>query len=198
MNGTTIDIERLARENLAKAREVVRRSGVVEAWRGVGAKVNLVGSVATGLLMTHRDIDFHIYTDALDVAESFKAIARICENPDISRLAYANLAGTNEACFEWHVWYNLDGEEWQIDMIQILAGSQFDGYFERVAERIKAVLTPETRRAILELKYQTPANEHIAGIEYCRAVLADGVRSYGDFEKWRKTHAQTGIVDRCP
>lgn len=71
----------------------------------------------------------------------------------------------------------LENEEWQIDMIQILKGSQFDGYFEYVAERIKAVLTPETRRTIQELKYLTPDNEHIIGIEYYQAEISDNVRN---------------------
>ena len=154
--------------------------------------------MATGLLMKHRDIDFHIYTDKLDATESFKAISRICVNPNVIRLEYRNLAATDEACLEWHVWYNLDGEEWQIDMIQILRGSQFDGYFEHVAERIKAALTPERRRTILELKYLTPSEEHIAGIEYYQAVIADGVRTYVQFTAWRKEHPMTGINQWCP
>lgn len=192
------DIVPLADATQKQAREVIRQSGIREAWESIGAKVNQVGSMATGLLMKHRDIDFHIYTDKLDATESFKAISRICVNPNVIRLEYRNLAATDEACLEWHVWYNLDGEEWQIDMIQILRGSQFDGYFEHVAERIKAALTPERRRTILELKYLTPSEEHIAGIEYYQAVIADGVRTYVQFTAWRKEHPMTGINQWCP
>lgn len=192
------DIVPLADATQKQAREVIRQSGIREAWESIGAKVNQVGSMATGLLMKHRDIDFHIYTDKLDATESFKAISRICVNSNIIRLEYRNLAATDEACLEWHVWYNLDGEEWQIDMIQILRGSQFDGYFEHVAERIKAALTPERRRTILELKYLTPSEEHIAGIEYYQAVIADGVRTYVQFTAWRKEHPMTGINQWCP
>lgn len=192
------DIVPLADATQKQAREVIRQSGIREAWESIGAKVNQVGSMATGLLMKHRDIDFHIYTDKLDATESFKAISRICVNPNVIRLEYRNLAATDEACLEWHVWYNLDGEEWQIDMIQILRGSQFDGYFEHVAERIKAALTPERRRTILELKYLTPLEEHIAGIEYYQAVIADGVRTYVQFTAWRKEHPMTGINQWCP
>ena len=50
-----------------------------------------------------------------------------------------------------------DNELWQIDMIHIVKGSRYDGYFEKMAERITAVLTDETRQAILKLKYETPA-----------------------------------------
>ena len=181
-----------------RASEVIRRSGVRDAWESIGANVNQVGSMATGLLMKHLDLDFHIYTDTLNPAESFKAITQICADPNVSQLEYRNLAATDEACLEWHIRYDLDGESWQIDMIQILKGSQFDGFFERVANRIEAVLTPETRRSILELKYLTPENKHIAGIEYYQAVIADGVRTWPEFTEWRKAHPANGINLWCP
>ena len=194
----TDDIEIIAQNNLKKALQVIEKSCVRQAWESIGATVNQVGSMAMGLLMKHRDIDFHIYTDKLDIAESFKVIQKICANPAVRSMEYRNLADTEEACLEFHVQFILDDEEWQIDMIQILKGSQFDGYFEQVAQRIKAVLTPETRRTILELKYLTPDDEHIMGIEYYQAVISDGVHSYPEFIKWRETHCATGIIEWCP
>ena len=192
------DIEIIAQNNLGKAERVIENSGVRQAWESIGAAVNQVGSMAMGLLMKHRDIDFHIYTDKLDIVESFKAVQKICANPAVTRMEYRNLADREEACLEFHVWFMLDNEEWQIDMIQILKGSQFDGFFENVAERIKAALTPETRRTILELKYLTPDDEHIMGIEYYQAVIADGVKTYPEFIQWRKTHPATGIISWSP
>ena len=50
----------LAALNTERAMEVVRDSGIIGIWESVGARVNLVGSLKTGLLMKHRDIDFHI------------------------------------------------------------------------------------------------------------------------------------------
>ena len=194
----TNNIEVIAQNNLEKATLVIEKSGVREAWKSIGATVNQVGSMAMGLLMKHRDIDYHIYTEKFDIAKSFEVVKKICNNPAVSRMEYRNLADTEEACLEFHVWFMLDDEEWQIDMIQILKGSQFDGYFERVAQRIKAVLTPETRRAILELKYLTPEDEHIMGIEYYQAVIADGIRTYPEFLQWRKKHPANGIVNWYP
>ena len=194
----TNNIEVIAQNNLEKAALVIEKSGVLEAWGSIGATVNQVGSIAMGLLMKHRDIDFHIYTEKLDIAESFKAVQKICTNPAVTRMEYRNLVDTEEACLEFHVWFMLDNEEWQIDMIQILKGSQFDGYFENVAERIKAVLTPEIRHTILELKYLTPDDEHIMGIEYYQAVIADNVKTYPEFVQWREKHPATGIVTWCP
>ena len=194
----TNNIELIAKDKFEKALLVIKKSGVRQAWESIGATVNQVGSMAMGLLMKHRDIDFHIYTEKLDIAKSFEVIKKICDNPAVTRMEYRNLADTEEACLEFHIWFMLDDEEWQIDMIQILKGSQFDGYFERVAQRIKAVLTPETRRAILELKYLTPEDEHIMGIEYYQAVIADGIRTYPEFLQWRKKHPANGIVNWYP
>ena len=192
------DIELIAQNNFEKALLVIEKSNVRQAWESIGATVHQVGSMAMGLLMKHRDIDFHIYTGELNVSESFKVIEKLCANPSVTRMEYRNLADTAEACLEFHIWFMLENEEWQIDMIQILKGSQFDGYFENVAARIKAVLTPETRRTILELKYHTPDDEHIMGIEYYQAVIADNVKTYPEFIQWRSEHPVTGIVTWCP
>ena len=154
--------------------------------------------MAMGLLMKHRDIDFHIYTENLDIAASLQVIQKICSDPSVSRMEYRNLIHTEESCLEFHVWFMHENEEWQIDMIQILKNSQFDGYFEHVAERIKTVLTPEKRRTILKLKYETPENLHIMGIEYYQAVIAYGINSYEEFLEWRKQHPVTGIITWCP
>ena len=67
-----------------------------------------------------------------------------------------------------------------------------------MAERITAVLTPETREAILRLKYETPDTEKIIGVEYYQAVIRDGIRNYTDFTIWRKQHPVTGIVKWIP
>ena len=91
-----------------------------------------------------------------------------------------------------------DGRLWQIDMIHLPEGSPWEGYFERVADRIAAVLTPETREAILRLKYETPDEEKIPGIAYYRAVLAEGVRSYAEFAAWLREHPIEGIIEWMP
>ena len=64
---------------------------------------------------------------------------------------------------------------------------------EKVAKRIAAVLTDETRRTILQLKFETPETEKVMGVEYYQAVIRDGVRSYAEFEEWRKQYPVTGV-----
>ena len=190
-----MDILELAKRNQQKAWEIIEDTRIVRIWEGIGAKVNLVGSLRTGLLMKHRDIDFHIYTSPLDLSASFRAMAELAENTSVKKIEYTNLLHTAEACIEWHAWYqDMEGELWQMDMIHIQEGSRYDGYFERVAERISAVLTDEMRLAILKLKYETPDTEKIMGVEYYQAVIQDGVRSYPEFEEWRRLHPAVGVV----
>ena len=189
----------LAAANQQRAQEVIRDSCIESIWRSVGAEPHLVGSLRTGLLMTHRDIDFHIYSSPLRVADSFAAMARLAENSRIRRIEYGNLLDTSEECLEWHAWYaDADDQLWQIDMIHMPQGSAYDGYFERVADRIAAVLTDQTRETILRLKYETPETEKIMGIEYYQAVLRDGVRTYAEFEAWRAANPVTGVLEWMP
>ena len=48
-----------------------------------------------------------------------------------------------------------------MDMIHIREGSRYDGYFEKVAQRISEIMTDEIRETILRLKYETPETEKI-------------------------------------
>lgn len=194
-----MNILELAKRNQQKAWEIIEDTRIVRIWEGIGAKVNLVGSLRTGLLVKHRDIDFYIYTSPWDLSASFRAMAELAENTSVKKIEYTNLLHTAEACIEWHAWYqDMEGELWQMDMIHIQEGSRYDGYFERVAERISAVLTDEMRLAILKLKYETPDTEKIMGVEYYQAVIQDGVRSYPEFEEWRRLHPAVGVVEWVP
>lgn len=189
----------IATRNQQKAWKIVEDIRIVPIWENVGAKVNLVGSLKTGLLMKHRDIDFHIYTSHLNLSDSFRAMARLAENTSIKRIECINLLHTVEECIEWHAWYqDTESELWQIDMIHIRKGSRYDGYFEKVAERISTVMTEEMRQTILKLKYETQETEKIMGIEYYQAVIRDGVHSFPEFEEWRKLHPVTGVMEWMP
>ena len=69
-----MNILELAKRNQQKAWEIIEDTRIVRIWEGIGAKVNLVGSLRIGLLMKHRNIDFHIYTSPLDLSASFRAM----------------------------------------------------------------------------------------------------------------------------
>ena len=193
------ELLKIAAANQQRAREVIRETDLEAIWQQVGAEPNRVGSLRTGVLMTHRDIDFHIYSSPLRLADSFAAMARLAENSRIRSITFNNLLDAPDQCLEWHAWYaDADDRLWQIDMIHMPKGSAYDGYFERVADRIAAVLTDRTRETILRLKYETPEAEKIMGIEYYQAVLRDGVGTYAEFEAWRAANPVTGILEWMP
>ena len=196
----TQEILTLAAANQRRAGEILDELRLRELWQEAGARAEVVGSLRSGLLCRHLDIDLHVYTPApLRVEESFAVMARIARNPRIRRIEYANLLDAEDCCLEWHAQYeDRDGRVWQIDMSHMEEGSPWAGYFERVADRIAAVLTAETREAILRLKYETPEGEKIPGIVYCRAVLEGGVRDAAAFENWLENHPAEGIMKWIP
>lgn len=177
------------------AKSILAELKIIEIWAKHGAKANLVGSLATGLLMKRRDIDLHIYSDNFSIAESFAAISEIAEQQGITEVIYKNLLDTEEKCLEWHAYFkDKQGNIWNIDMIHILKDTKYAGYFEDVAAQISAALTEETRLAILTIKNDAPQDAGIMGIEIYKAVLQNGVRTYAEFENWRKANPPQGII----
>ena len=191
----TTDYAAAAQKNETHAHAVIRKSGIIPAWKNIGAEINLVGSLKIGTLGKHPDIDFHTYTPELYIRQSFAVMAQIAQNPQARHIEFVNLADTEECCFEWHIWFDdNNGTLWQIDIIQIKRGTKYDGYFEKQAEEIKAAMSEEMRQTIIRLKFETPDNFKIAGIEYYKAVIQDGITNFDDFMKWRKSHNFEGII----
>ena len=189
----------IAQINQQRAHEIIQELNLIPLWASINVEAHLVGSLRMGLLMKHLDIDLHLYSDPVSLADDFRIIARLAQNHRIKQIEYANLLDTEEACLEWHLHYEDPlNQMWQIDMIHMLKDSHYDGYFEQMADRIVAALTVEARHTILQLKYETPESEKIMGIEYYQAVLRDGVKNYAEFETWRRQHPLTGIVTWMP
>ena len=86
-----MDILDLARRNQQKARKIIEDTKIIPIWESIGAKVNLVGSLSTGLLMKHLDIDFHIYTSQFSLCDSFQAMVKFTENKSFMKMEHKNL-----------------------------------------------------------------------------------------------------------
>ncbi len=170
-----------------RAYEILKDSGVALVWENAGADVRLVGSLKMNLLAKHRDIDLHVYSDGITEEQSFAIAAQMAKNPKVIEIKCLNGLHTDEHCIAWHLKYRMSEDEiWQIDIIHIERGTTYDGYFEEMAERIKRHLTDDLRELILQMKYETPDNEEIHGVEYYEAVIADGVRSLPELREWLK------------
>lgn len=183
------EINDLALANQKKARDVLNESGIVDIWKTSGCRVNIIGSLRMGLLASHRDIDLHVYSSGITTENSFAVAAKIAKSPKVVEVKCINGLHTDEHCVAWHVFYKADdGLIWQFDIIHIEEGTEYDGYFERMADRIIEIITPEQHDTILRLKFETPQEKDYHGVEYYEAVIANGITSLSDFEKWVIEH----------
>ncbi|QHI70892.1 phosphoglycerate mutase family protein [Tichowtungia aerotolerans] len=188
-----------AKQMQEKAWSVIEETSVVNHWSSIGATINLVGSLKTGLLINNRDIDFHIYTSPFKLSDSFLAMSKLAESKRIKSVSYSNLLESEDKCIEWHAIYeDQDGDSWKMDMIHILNESPFAGYFENVADRILKVLTPETRKAILRIKNAVPDDREVMSIQIYKAVIEDGIRDLDSFWRWEKKNPSEGIITWVP
>lgn len=182
------EIIELALANQEKGKTILKTSGIPEIWERHGCRVNLVGSLRMGLLASHRDIDLHVYSKGITEQSSFAIAAEIAANPDVIEIKCINGLRTEEHCIAWHVYYRHEGEVWQLDIIHIEEGTQYDGFFEKMADRITEVLTPTLRETILRLKFETPEGKDYHGVEYYEAVIAAGITTMTTFEAWVANH----------
>lgn len=182
------EINDLALANQKKAAVVLAESGIAEIWKESGCRVNVVGSLRMGLLVKHRDIDLHVYSQGITVESSFAIASKIAKNPCITEIKCINGLHTDEQCIAWHFYYKHEGEIWQFDVIHIEEGSRYDGYFENMADRIVEVMTATKRDTILRLKFETPVETDYHGVEYYEAIIADDVNSMSEFECWVEQH----------
>jgi len=183
------EIRDLALSNQQKALKILEQSGIANIWKEAGCRVNIVGSLRMGLMASHKDIDLHVYSSDITEDSSFAIAAKIAQNPNVTEIKCINGLYTDEHCMAWHVFYKAADESlWQFDIIHIEEGTEYDGYFERMADRIVEVMTPEQRDIILRLKFETPEDKDFHGVEYYEAVIADGIKEMSDFEKWVAEH----------
>lgn len=183
------EINELADANLGKAREMMEKSGITKIWEEAGCRVEIVGSVKMKLLANNRDIDLHVYSSGITEESTFSIAARMSAKPGVIEITSINGLHTDEHCMAWHVKFQSEnGEIWKFDIIHIESGSEYDGYFERMAERIMEVMTPEQRETILRLKFFTPEDETIRGVEYYEAVISDGIGTIDELRIWVREH----------
>lgn len=194
-----MDILELAKQNQQTAWKVLEETGIIPAWERIGATVHLVGSLKSGLLAKSKDIDMHIYTEKLDVTESFSVMQELAGRLSLKEIQYKNLIQTEEECIEWHALYeDKDMNTWKFDLIHIRKNSKYDGVVERMTAAIIDRLTPEIRKTILQIKFDVPDNIMIPGVEIYHAVFTGGVRNYEELEQWRKTNPLIDSLDWLP
>lgn len=181
-----------------KARKVLVESGIADVWMTHGCRVNIVGSLRMGLLASHRDIDLHVYSKDITEEKSFAIAAVIAKLPGVTEIKCINGLNTDEHSIAWHFTYVYGEESWKFDIIHIEEGSHYDGYFERMADRIVEVMTRSQKETILRLKFDTPLDKNIRGVEYYEAVIADGITNLEELEQWIVSHRRKPLYYWIP
>jgi hypothetical protein len=181
------------------ALQMLRHLDIVNSCHAVGGTVNIVGSLKSDLMLNHRDIDLHMYTDEPIIEKSFSVLMRIAENKAVKDIQYKNLLETKEECIEWHLQAeDNNGNLWKLDIIHIRKGSFYDGFFENVTNRIIGNLTPETREAILRIKYGLGEGSCVPGIQIYHAVMEHGISNYDDFVQWSVNNPVNAVLEWVP
>ena len=146
----TMDLVARSRARSRRALEILEALSLLEGWRRYGRPV-VVGAVANALALD-PDIDMEIYCPQLRPEHGFAVLGAAAQNPGVRETLFQNhMAGPDKALY-WQIRYvEDDGEVWKIDM-----WSAPDDYAlprgEDLVAPLGRALTPEIRRAILELK----------------------------------------------
>ena len=194
-----MDIIELSKHNQQLAWDILENTRIVSVWESLGARVNIVGSLKTGLLMKNKDIDMHIYTDELVIADSFAVMGKLAEKLGLEEIQYKNLVNTEEECIEWHALYkDKEMNLWKFDMIHLRNGSKYDGVVEKVTDAMIRHWTCDIRRTILQIKYDMPDNVNIPGIEIYHAVFTGGVKNYRELMQYRVDNPLVDSLEWTP
>ena len=190
-------IERAA-DRRRVAESILADLDLVRKWERFGRPV-LVGAVAYDLVVD-PDIDMEVYCPDLRTEHGFQVLGECSLNPKVTKARFSNeLTGRDKALY-WQLRYrHNDGIEWKIDMWS--APQDYDlPRSEYFIEPMRASLTPETRKAILELKELRSLDSGVQcpSVDLYRAVLDDDVRTADDLLRWLESHETGNLTDWKP
>jgi hypothetical protein len=189
----------VSRQMRQAASKVLVDLNIADYCKEVDGSLNIVGSLKTDLMLNHRDIDLHFYTCEPMIEKSFSFMERLARNKAVKDIQVKNLLDSKEECIEWHLWYEAEeGISWKLDIIHIRKGSFYDGFFEEVTNKVIQKLTPETKEAILRIKYELGEKSNVPGIQIYHAVLEHGIKKYADFIQWSKKNPVDAVLEWIP
>jgi hypothetical protein len=181
-----------SREREARAREILDRLGLQEAWARFGRPV-LVGAVAHGLAWD-PDIDLEVYCPKLSPDHGFAVLARAVREPGVLAAVFQNHLPGPDGAYYWRLDFrDTDGTDWKIDM-----WSAPDDYplprGETLVGPLARALSPDAKLAILRLKaWRSATGIGLLSIDLYRAVLDGGVRDPEGLSAWLAGN-ETGLL----
>ncbi|GCE12431.1 hypothetical protein [Tengunoibacter tsumagoiensis] len=182
------DILDQTEQRLKIAHTILSELQLFERWRAFGTPI-LVGAVAYGLAMA-ADIDMEIYCDVPRIEDGFAILRDCAMHPNVRKARFGNYLDQQDEGLYWRLVYRTADEiDWKIDMWS-LRRDHPGPCAAQLVEPLRQALTPETRRAILELKalMQNGSIPHHPSIDIYRAVIDGGVRTSAELETWLELH----------
>lgn len=81
---------------------------------------------------------------------------------------------------------------------EVRSRKMFGDYMVYLNGKPVILMTDELIDAILRLKYETPCGMSVMGVEYYRAMIEGGARTWDEFASWRKRNPADDIVEWTP
>lgn len=178
-----------------QAQQILRELCLMERWQAYGQPI-LVGAVAYELVV-NPDLDMEIYCPGDPrIADGFAILEACAQHPRVTQASFSNRLNTPDQGYYWQLRYLAeDGVEWKVDMWSVRFDHPGPTSRDFVAPMRRA-LTPETRRAILEIKERMLADSALRTISMriYQAVLEGGSRTFEQFAAWHAAHPDPGLV----
>jgi hypothetical protein len=198
MNSTHLSPEEIAIRRRETASHILGELQLIERWSRFGRPV-IVGAFAYDLMFA-RDIDFEIYCPRLRIDDGFDVLRACAVHPSVTQTQFINALNTPDQALYWQIrCRDHEDEEWKIDM-----WSAPEDYplprGENLVGPILRALTPESRRAILNLKAAMRQDPTLAcvSIHLYRAVISDGIRTIDQWRAWLAASDTDGLSDWRP
>ncbi|MEU7141916.1 hypothetical protein ABZ942_20860 [Nocardia sp. NPDC046473] len=191
---STPDVLEQSRQRIRQAHEILTRLRLFERWQAFGTPI-LVGAMACELAMA-PDIDIEIYCDAPCIEDGFTVLRDCAVLDNVRKARFGNHLNDPDEGLYWRLDYRAtDGTDWKIDMWMLRRDHPGPCAAQLVAP-LRAALTPEIRRTILELKslMQTGTIPRCPSIDIYRAVIDGGLHSDADLAKWLAVHPRDQLT----
>lgn len=188
------DVLEQSRQRTQQAHEILNRLELFDRWQAFGTPI-LVGAVAYELTMA-PDIDIEIYCDAPRIENGFTVLRDCAVLDNVRKARFGNYLDDPDEGLYWRLDYRAaDGTDWKIDMWMLRRDHPGPCAAQLIAP-LRAALTPEIRRTILELKslVRTGAIARQPSIDIYRAVIDGGLRSGADLARWLETHPRDPLT----
>jgi hypothetical protein len=185
------NFETINKENLKIAYNIINELNIENVFKEYDYKANLIGSVPTKLLMNNLDIDYHVYSNNMNINDIYKLIGVIATNKRIIETSFFNFFDSEDKSYDCHLHYlDNDNNKWRIDIIFIKNNSPYVGKAENIRDIINNNITQDQRNKILRIKNELYKNNiEFHGIEVYKAVIEFAISTTEDFIKWKGENA---------